>query len=420
MRPSRCAPLGIASACREDGDGDLIQLYLRVGTHAVIRGHRTPPYKTAGLALSLAMVAVLVLVYCQFRGAFLDRERLTMISGRAGLSMDPGAKVTYNGVEIGRVGKVETFTASGQPRAKITLDVDPKYLKVIPQNVDVTINATTVFGNKYISFSSPKSPSPQRINSSDIIDATHVTTEFNTLLETVVSVAQKVDPTKLNQALTATAEALVGLGDRFGQAIVQGNQILGDLNPQLPEIRRDNQLLADLGEAYANAAPDLFDGLENAVTTARTLNEQQANLDQALMAAVGLGNTGGDIFERGGPYLVRGVQDLVPTSGLLDEYSPELFCMIRNYHDPDIKITSLVGAGNPYVYPDNLPRVNAHGGPEGRPGCWQPITGDLWPAPYLVIDTGASIAPYNHFELGQPMLIDYVWGRQIGENTINP
>jgi phospholipid/cholesterol/gamma-HCH transport system substrate-binding protein len=386
----------------------------------VIRGHRTPPYKTAGLALSLAMVAVLVLVYCQFRGAFLDRERLTMISGRAGLSMDPGAKVTYNGVEIGRVGKVEAFTVSGGPEAKITLDVDPKYLKLIPQNVDATINATTVFGNKYIAFSSPKNPSPQRINSSDIIDATHVTTEFNTLLETVVSVAQKGDPTKLNQTLTATAEALVGLGDRFGQAIVQGNQILGDLNPQLPEIRRDNQLLADLGEAYANAAPDLFDGLENAVTTARTLNEQQANIDQALMAAVGLGNTGGDIFERGGPYLVRGVQDLVPTSGLLDEYSPELFCMIRNYHDADIKITSLVGAANPYVYPDNLPRVNAHGSPEGRPGCRQPITGDLWPAPYLVIDTGASIAPYNHFELGQPMLIDYVWGRQIGENTINP
>ncbi len=62
----------------------------------------------------------------------------------------------------------------------------------------------------------------------------------------------------------------------------------------------------------------------------------------------------------------------------------------------------MLGAGNPYVYPDNLPRVNANGGPEGRPGCWQPVTRDLWPSPYLVMDTGASIAPYNHIELGQP------------------
>jgi phospholipid/cholesterol/gamma-HCH transport system substrate-binding protein len=83
-------------------------------------------------------------------------------------------------------------------------------------------------------------------------------------------------------------------------------------------------------------------------------------------------------------------------------------------------IGTIMGAGNPYVYPDNLPRVNASGGPEGRPGCSQPITRDLWPAPYLVMDTGASIAPYNHFGLGQPILIEYVWGRQIGENTINP
>ena len=60
------------------------------------------------------------------------------------------------------------------------------------------------------------------------------------------------------------------------------------------------------------------------------------------------------------------------------------------------------------------------GGPEGRPGCWQPITRDLWPMPYLVMDTGASIAPYNHFELGQPIMAEYVWGRQVGEQSINP
>ena len=402
---------------------------------APLNTRREPPYKLAGLILALITIAVVVLAYMQFRGDFLNREQLTMISSRAGLSMDPGAKVTYNGVEIGRVGKVQAVSVGDQPQAKITLDVDPKYFKFIPQNVIADITATTVFGNKYISFTSPKNPTPQRITPKDIIDVTSVTTEFNTLFETVVDVAQQVDPVKLNQTLSATAEALSGLGDRFGQSIVHGNDILADVNPRMPQIRQDNRLLADLGDVYANAAPDLFDGLKNAVTTARTLNEQQGNIDQALMAAVGFGNTGGDIFERSAPYLVRGTADLVPTSQLLDTYSPELFCMIRNYHDIEPKASAalggngyslrttselMIGAGNPYVYPDNLPRVNARGGPEGRPGCWQPITRDLWPMPYLVMDTGASIAPYNHIELGQPLLIEYVWGRQIGENTINP
>ena len=78
------------------------------------------------------------------------------------------------------------------------------------------------------------------------------------------------------------------------------------------------------------------------------------------------------------------------------------------------------GAPNPYVYPDNLPRVNARGGPGGAPGCWQPITRDLWPAPTLVMDTGASLAPYNHIEVGSPWAVEYVWGRQMGDQTINP
>jgi len=139
-------------------------------------------------------------------------------------------------------------------------------------------------------------------------------------------------------------------------------------------------------------------------------------------------------LERGAPYLVRAMSDLVPTSQLLNTYSPELFCLVRNYADLVPLANSsfggngysldtnaeLLGAPNAYVYPENLPRVNARGGPGGAPGCWQPINKNFWPAPTLVADTGASIAPYNHFELGQPFLMEYVWGRQIGEHTINP
>ena len=62
----------------------------------------------------------------------------------------------------------------------------------------------------------------------------------------------------------------------------------------------------------------------------------------------------------------------------------------------------------------------SHSSRSGAPGCWQPITHDLWPAPALVVDTGASLAPYNHLDTGSPYAIEYVWGRQVGDNTINP
>jgi len=387
-----------------------------------------------GVVMLLAGALVLVLVYLQFRGDLTPKTELTIVASRAGLVMEPGSKVTYNGVAIGRVAGISEIERDGKPGAKLVLNVNPKFIKLIPVNVVATIEAATLFGNKYVSLTSPENPEPRRISSHDVIDVRSVTTEFNTLFETVTSIAEKVDPVELNATLSALAEALNGLGSKFGESIVNGNQILAQLNPRMPQLRYDAQRLADLGDVYSRASPDLWNFLRNAVTTAHTLTAQQHDLDAALLAAVGAGNTGEDIFARGGPYLARGAADLVPTAALLDTYSPELFCMIRNFHDAAPKVANAVGgngysmtgagtftgAPNPYVYPDNLPRVNAHGGPGGRPGCWQTITRELWPAPYLVMDTGASLAPYNHFDLGQPMFTEYVWGRQYGENTINP
>lgn len=60
--------------------------------------------------------------------------------------------------------------------------------------------------------------------------------------------------------------------------------------------------------------------------------------------------------------------------------------------------------------------MNAKGDLRGRPGCWQKITRDLWPARHLVMDTGLSVA-LQYFQFKPPMFVDYVWGRQIGTST---
>ena len=153
------------------------------------------------------------------------------------------------------------------------------------------------------------------------------------MFETLTSISEKVDPVKLNLTLSAAAEALNGLGTKFGQSIVNGNAILDDINPQMPQIRSNIKQLANLADIYTKASPDFWSFLDHAVTTASTLNKQQGDLDAALLAATGFGNTGADVFEAGAPYFIAGQRDLVPTCRLLDTYSPELFCMIRNYAD---------------------------------------------------------------------------------------
>src|ERR1700743_1799761 len=421
------------------------------------------PYRVAGLIVFLIAALVLWLVFLQYKGDFTDKTKLTMLSDRAGLVMDPGSKVTYNGVQIGRVDKIDEVQRDGKPAVKFTLDVYPKYLHLIPANVDAKIVDTTVFREKCVSVTAPETPRPQRITPSNVIDARSVTTEINTLFQTITQIAEKVDPVKVNLTLSAAAQALSGLGDKFGQSIINANAALDEVNPRMPTIRHDIQQLATLGDIYADASPDLFAFLNNAATTAHTIHAQEKDLDRALLSAAGFGATGAEIFNRGGPYLARGARDLVPSAQLLDTYSPEVYCSIRNLHDGDPRVAAFAGgrngyslrseteifsglglalslpglgltlatqgllglaglvggAPNPYVYPENLPRINAHGGPGGAPGCWQTITRDLWPAPTLVMDTGNSLAPYNHVDTGSPYAAEYGWGLQMGAQTSN-
>jgi phospholipid/cholesterol/gamma-HCH transport system substrate-binding protein len=393
-----------------------------------------PRHKLAGLVLLLILGAVVSLSYLQFRGALSDTTRLTVMSGRSGLVLDPGAKATYNGVAIGRVIDIDVVEHDGQPAARLAVEIGSNYLGVIPANVAADVVASTIFGNKYLAFSAPPSPSAARIAGGAVISASTVTTEFQTLFETVTGIAEKVDPVNLNLTLSAAAEALTGLGTRFGRSLSEANAILTDVNPRLPQLRAGVTRLADLADIYTDTAPEFWDALDNALTTARTLNSQRGDLDAALLASIGFAGTAADSLERGAPYLIRAAADLVPTSQLFNNYSPEFHCALRNLAElvPAANAafggngyslstnTLLLGAPNPYIYPENLPRVNARGGPGGAPGCWQSITRDFWPAPYLVMDTGASIAPYNHVEFGQPLLVEHVWGRQVGQNTINP
>nr|WP_237166508.1 MCE family protein [Mycolicibacterium hippocampi] len=386
------------------------------------------------VAAWVVLTLVGVLVFVQFRGGFTPTQSLTLFSDRAGLLVGTGSRVTLNGIEIGKVKSIDEVERNGRPAAKFTLDVSPRYLAMIPVNVDAAIKATTLFGGKYVALASPSSPGAP-IGANGVIDVQSVSTEINTVFQTLTSVARSVDPVKLNLTLSGVAEALSGLGQKFGESLVDANQVLDNLNPQMDQVQHNFKQFAALTDAVGDVSPELWNALKNLSTTARTLNEQQSDLDATLLAAVGFSNTGADVLDASSPHLTQTLAQLTPVSALLDTYSPGLHCAIRNAAEvaPTVAAaqgtgngysvrvhTQLVGGTNPYVYPDNLPRVNARGGPGGAPGCWQQITRELWPAPALITDTGASVAPYNHFEIGSPWANEYIWGRQVGQNTVNP
>ena len=71
--------------------------------------------------------------------------------------------------------------------------------------------------------------------------------------------------------------------------------------PRCRDCATTSRASADLADVYADASPDLFDGLDSAVTTARTFNAQTGDVDAALMAASGSRNTAAEPLERARP-----------------------------------------------------------------------------------------------------------------------
>ena len=79
---------------------------------------RHPAVQDGGRGALVIAAVILTLVWLQFRGDLTPKTPLTMVAARAGLVMDTGSKVTYNGVEIGRVASISEIQRDGIPAAK--------------------------------------------------------------------------------------------------------------------------------------------------------------------------------------------------------------------------------------------------------------------------------------------------------------
>ena len=218
-----------------------------------------------------------------FSGKFQDFVPLTLVSSRAGLVMEDGAKVKLRGVQVGQVASIGTDVKSAQ----LQLKMQPGPFKYLPSNVEAEIKSTTAFGSKYVDLIVPEHPSSTPLKPGAILQSRNVTVEVNTVFENLQSVVQALDPAKLNAILSAFAQSVRGKGDRLGQAITSANDVLLTVNPRMDTIDKDWRLFGKTTAIYSDAAQDILSILDSAATTSITLTENQRSLDTLLLSAVG-------------------------------------------------------------------------------------------------------------------------------------
>nr|WP_236055262.1 MCE family protein [Mycobacterium sp. SM1] len=355
------------------------------------------------MATVTAVSGSFVLAAALYQGEFTRTVPVTVVAPRAGLVMNPDAKVKMRGVQVGKVAAIESLP-DGQ--AALRLAMYPAQLRFIPANVLVEITSSTVFGAKFVELVPPAEPAPRHLRAGEVLDAKHVMVEINTVFQQLTAVLSKIEPAKLNETLGALAQALSGRGAKLGQALGDLDAFLAKLAPSLPALSHDIEVAPAVLNAYADAAPALVRTADNATKISQTIIDEQRNLDALLVSAIGLADIGESVLNANRKALADVVHSLVPTTDLTNQYHKALTCgfsgLVPIAHFPPLPepgvvlSASLTWGVERYRYPTHLPKVAATGGPQCLDLPKVPFNTN---EPFLVTDIGANPWEYGNQQL---------------------
>ncbi|HEV7579734.1 MAG TPA: MCE family protein [Mycobacterium sp.] len=392
-------------------------------------GARRTTVRLAAALLASLLVAFSVLTYLSYTAAFTSTDTVTVAAPRAGLVMDLGAKVKYRGIQIGKV----TDISYSHDQARLTLAINSDAMNYIPSNAAVHIAGNTIFGAKSVEFLPPQTPSPTSLRPDAHVEASAVQLEVNTLFQSLMDLLHKVDPVELNGTLSALSEGLRGHGDDLGALFSGLNTLTRQANPKLPALQEDFRKTAVVTNVYADAAPDLNTIFDNLPTISKTVVDEQKNLNDTLLATIGLSNNAYETLAPAEQDLIDAINRLRAPVKVAADYSPEFGCLFAGIERGIKEFAPLLGVrkaglftsssfvlGSPaYTYPESLPQVNASGGPNcrGLPDIPTKQTGgSFFRSPFLVTDNAnIPYEPFTELQFDAPSTLQFLFHGSFAE-----
>lgn len=222
----------------------------------------------AAFALVGVLFATLVVLYQVYLGGSLGQSpaKVTVELAETG-GLFERSTVTYRGVQVGHVDKIET-TATG---IKATLAIRPG--TKVPADSDVAVRTLSPAGEQFLDFQ-PKSASGPYVKDGDRISADRTTTPTSVAqsLASIENLISQVDPEYLETTLDELNAAFPN-PDTLGEIITSGQSIIATLDetwPQTQRVLRNSNTVLKTGVAvgddlrqFAASAEQLTAWLEN-------------------------------------------------------------------------------------------------------------------------------------------------------------
>jgi phospholipid/cholesterol/gamma-HCH transport system substrate-binding protein len=295
-------------------------------THDTPREHRR--LFVAGIlfvSLLATLVGISIAIYDK---KFTAKTMVTIKADRTGLQLARFGDVRMHGALVGYVDNV----ASDGQHAQIRVALKPEAARGIPSDVSAQILPTTLFGQNYIEFfPSSGGAVASSMRDGTVIPVSRVKTnvELQRILADLYPVLRAIDPADVNATLYALSHALQGKGEDIGETLDALSTYLSTMNTELPRLKTDLSLLADVAKTYEQASPDLIETLENVTVTSRTITKKDDDLEQALSGLTGLAQVTRKTLAENKRLLRAQTRSANPLFKLLATYSPEFACSFQ-------------------------------------------------------------------------------------------
>lgn len=299
--------------------------------------------RVLGLVLVAVLAAGVALSIALYDKAFTPTVEVKLEAADIGNQLMPQSDVKVRGLIVG---SVKSIVATGKG-AELTLALNPESAKMIPANVSARFLPKTLFGERFVSLEIPGAPSTAVLRTGDVIPQDHTSdaVQLGKAIDDLLPVLQAVQPEKLSATLTAISTALHGRGDQFGQTLSQLGTYVGDLNPHLPQLRKNLQELAKFSDNLSASAPDLVQTMDNLATTAKTVLDEQRNLRSLYGEVTGASQTLESFLRANSANLIRLASSSRPTAELLAQYAPEYPCLFGSMADLVPYVDQSLGKG---------------------------------------------------------------------------
>ena len=313
----------------------------------LVRGRAQLVRYAGGLAFLVVLSALIGLSIAMYTKAFTPVTMVDLQADRAGNQLSKGADVKLRGLRVGEVRSVRS-TGDG---AVIRLALDKDLARLVPADVSARLLPKTLFGEKEVNLIDPGT-SGRAIRAGDVIpqDRSETSIETERVLNDFLPLLQSLKPAQLSATLNAVSSALRGRGDRLGANLALNNAYFREINPELPQILDDFRGLADLGDSYTAATPDILRLLDNAAAGGRNLVDQREELAEFLSSTATFAGTADEFLRVNERSLVRLAEQSRPALQLYAEFSPQYPCMLDALPKQELLGRKTFGGDQPWLH----------------------------------------------------------------------